>query len=69
MEDMCQLTERLTEDKYKGSMEQIGKVIKRFSENRGFDRLEFFQVALFSFLVGNADMHLKNFSLLRTPKG
>jgi serine/threonine-protein kinase HipA len=69
MEDMCQLTERLTEDKYKGSMEQIGKVIKRFSENRGFDRLEFFQVALFSFLVGNADMHLKNFSLLRTAEG
>jgi serine/threonine-protein kinase HipA len=69
MEDACQLTERLTEDKYKGSMEQVGKVIARFCENRGFDLGEFFKLALFSFLTGNADMHLKNFSLLRSADG
>ena len=69
MEDMCQLTERLTEDKYKGSMEQVGKVVRKFSENRGFDILEFFEVAVFSFLTGNADMHLKNFSLVRSSDG
>ena len=69
MEDMCQLTERLTEDKYKGSMEQVGKVIRRFSENSGNDVLEFFEVAVYSFLTGNADMHLKNFSLLRSSDG
>lgn len=28
MEDMCQLSERLTEDKYKGSYERIAKLIK-----------------------------------------
>jgi serine/threonine-protein kinase HipA len=65
MEDMCQLTERLTEDKYKGSMEQIAGIIRRFSSNSGLDIVRFFEVALFSFLTGNADMHLKNFSLLR----
>lgn len=32
MEDMCQLTERLTEDKYRGSYEQIGKAILIFSQ-------------------------------------
>lgn len=69
MEDMCQLTGRLTEDKYKGSLEQIGKAVARFSDNRGFDLLEFFHVNLFSFLTGNADMHLKNFSLLRSTDG
>lgn len=69
MEDMCQLTERLTEDKYKGSMEQVGKIVKRFSDNRGFDLVEFFRLAVVSFLTGNADMHLKNFSLLHTPDG
>jgi len=69
MEDMCQLTERLTEDKYKGSMESVGKVVKRFSDNRGFDTLEFFRLAVVSFLTGNADMHLKNFSLLHRPDG
>jgi serine/threonine-protein kinase HipA len=69
MEDMCQLTERLTEDKYKGSMEQIGKIVGKYSANSGFDVLELFEVTLFSFLTGNADMHLKNFSLIREFDG
>ena len=64
MEDMCQLAERLTEDKYKGSMEQIGKILDRSSDNSGFDLVELFRLAVVSFLTGNADMHLKNFSLL-----
>jgi serine/threonine-protein kinase HipA len=69
MEDMCQLTERLTEDKYKGSLEQVDKIVKTFSDNRGFDTLALFEIAVFSFLCGNADMHLKNFSLLRAKDG
>lgn len=64
MEDMCQLTERLTEDKYRGSYEQIGKTIQKYSTTSGLDLVNFFEVVLFSFLTGNADMHLKNFSLL-----
>ena len=64
MEDMCQLTERLTEDKYKGSYEQIGRVIRKYSANPGNDAITFFEVVLFSFLTGNSDMHLKNFSLI-----
>ncbi len=64
MEDMCQLTERLTEDKYKGSMEQVGKVVLKYSTNKGLDAVNFFEIALFTFLTGNADMHLKNFSLI-----
>ena len=69
MEDMCQLTERLTEDKYKGSMEQISKIIKKYSANSGLDVLELFERTLFCFLTGNADMHLKNFSLIRELDG
>ncbi len=65
MEDMCQLTGRLTEDKYKGSMEQLAKVIKTFSSNPILDVVRFFEATVFSFLTGNADMHLKNFSLIR----
>ena len=67
MEDMCQLTERLTEDKYHGSYEQIAKAILRYSENPGLDVVNFFEQVLFSFLTGNADMHLKNFSLINQP--
>ena len=64
MEDMCQLTERLTEDKYQGSHEQVAKAILKFSTTPGLDVVNFFELVLFSFLTGNADMHLKNFSLL-----
>jgi serine/threonine-protein kinase HipA len=67
MEDMCQLTERLTEQKYNGSHEQIGKAISKYSVNPGLDLTNFFEQVLFSFLTGNADMHLKNFSLIDNP--
>ncbi|HCS20061.1 MAG TPA: toxin HipA [Bacteroidetes bacterium] len=64
MEDMCQLTERLTEHKYQGSHEQIAKAIIKYSNTPGLDLVNFFEMVLFSFLTGNADMHLKNYSLL-----
>jgi serine/threonine-protein kinase HipA len=68
MEDMCQLTERLTENKYHGSYEQIAKAILKYSTNPGLDVVNFFEQIVFSFLTGNADMHLKNFSLIHEPK-
>ncbi|MGY2134600.1 HipA domain-containing protein [Hymenobacter sp. HD11105] len=67
MEDMCQLTERLTENKYDGSHEQVAKALLRYSANPGLDVVNYYELVLFSFLTGNADMHLKNFSLLQTP--
>ncbi len=67
MEDMCQLTERLTEDKYHGSTEQIAKAILKYSSTPGLDLINYFEMVLFSFITGNADMHLKNFSLLEKP--
>jgi len=69
MEDMCQLTERLTEDKYHGSMEQIGRIIQKLSSNPLFYTIRLFEIALFSFITGNADMHLKNFSLIYPLEG
>jgi serine/threonine-protein kinase HipA len=69
MEDMCQLSERLTEHKYKGSYEQIAKLIMRFSNIPNLDLVNFWQQTLFCWLTGNADMHLKNFSLYSSIKG
>jgi len=63
MEDMCQLTERLTEHKYRGSYEQIAKAIQKYSSAPGLDLVNYWTVVLFSWLTGNSDMHLKNFSL------
>lgn len=65
MEDMCQLTEKLTEHKYKGSHEQIAKKILEFSAYPVLDLINYFEILVFCYLTGNADMHLKNFSLYK----
>ena len=63
MEDMCQLSERLTEYKYKGSHEQVAKLISKYSSVPKLDLVKYWEQVLFSWLIGNADMHLKNYSL------
>ena len=68
MEDMCQLTERQTENKYKSSYEQVGKAIRKYSTNAQLDMVDFLELVYFSWLTGNNDMHLKNFSLY-SPAG
>ena len=69
MEDFCQLDSRLTADKYKGSYERCAKVIEKYSETDGLDESELFLRLVFSFVTGNSDMHLKNFSLIETKSG
>ena len=68
MEDFCQLDLRLTEDKYRGSYERCAKIIKQYSSRVGIDMAEFYIRLVFCFIVGNSDMHLKNFSLLETAE-
>lgn len=68
MEDMCQLTERQTEHKYQSSYEQIGKAIRKYSAFPQLDMVDFLELVYFSWLTGNNDMHLKNFSLY-SPAG
>jgi len=63
MEDFCQLSSRLTEDKYKGSYEQCGKLINTYSSQSMLDITNFWYLLVFCFITGNSDMHLKNFSL------
>lgn len=69
MEDFCQLDLRLTADKYKGSYERCAKIIERYSSRIGIDMAEFYMRVVFSFIVGNSDMHMKNFSLIETAEG
>lgn len=68
MEDMCQLTERPTDYKYKGSHEQVAKIIAQHSAVPKLDLTNYWQQVVFSWIVGNADMHLKNYSLF-VPEG
>ena len=67
MIDMFQITEAF--DKYKSSMEKVGKALQSYSENPILDKLFLFELALFCYLTGNNDMHLKNFSMILTTSG
>jgi serine/threonine-protein kinase HipA len=67
MLDMFQITEAF--DKYKSSMEKIGKALNAHSDNTLLDKIFFLEHAVFSFLTGNNDMHLKNFSMIESPSG
>ncbi len=67
MLDMFQITEAT--DKYKSSMERIGKAIGKYAANTLLDQLRYFEMAVFAFLTGNNDMHLKNFSMIINRNG
>ncbi|MDX1829318.1 MAG: HipA domain-containing protein [Lutibacter sp.] len=69
MEDACQFTSRLTEHKYRGSYEQIAKGIITYAQNPLLEVVKFYQQVIVSFLIGNNDMHLKNFSLISFNMG
>lgn len=66
MEDMCQLTEKPTEHKYRGSYEQVAKHVQKYSCAPMLDVIAFWEIVLFSWITGNGDMHLKNFSMYST---
>ncbi len=67
MLDMFQITEAY--DKYKSSMEKVGKALEAYSSNPLLDKILLFELTVFSFLAGNNDMHLKNFSMIESASG
>jgi serine/threonine-protein kinase HipA len=64
LEDFAQLSGESRETKYDSSMEKVAAVIDRFCTFPALERVKLFERTLFSFLTGNEDMHLKNFSLI-----
>lgn len=69
MEDFCQISRRLTQDKYKGSYENCARIVQKYSIMQGLDLSEIYLRIVCSFIIGNSDMHLKNFSLRETQPG
>lgn len=67
MIDFLQILE--LSNKYKGTTEALGKTIGELSVNTLFDKLRFFESIVFNFIIGNNDMHLKNYSMLLTKMG
>lgn len=68
-EDFCQLSEKLTEYKYDSSYEYCFKKALHYSSQLKLDTIKFFNIVLFSYLVGNTDMHLNNFYLINYGNG
>lgn len=64
VEDMAQLLEMPPDSKYESSIEKAGNAILKFSKRPYLDLIDFFERILFCFLIGNGDMHLKNWSLI-----
>ena len=60
-EDFAQILEE--NDKYKGSVEQIGRKLKEISSAPGYDAQLLFERVMLNFILGNGDAHLKNYSI------
>lgn len=67
VEDFSQLLGK--SDKYDGSVEQIGKFLKRHSSAPFIDTQKLFVRILYYFLIGNGDAHLKNFAMVQSASG
>ena len=64
IEDFAQLSGANRDTKYESSMEKVAGVISKYCSFPKIEFLKLFKLTLFNFLVGNEDMHLKNFSLI-----
>jgi serine/threonine-protein kinase HipA len=64
IEDFAQLAGKSRETKYDYSMEKIVTLIDQFCTFPSIDKLTLFKLTIFNFLIGNEDMHLKNFSII-----
>ena len=64
VEDFSQLSEADRETKYESSMEQLVSIIETYCTFPFLEKIKLFRLTLFAFLVGNEDMHLKNFSII-----
>jgi len=64
LEDFAQLAEEKRETKYEYSVEKLIKLIDNNCTFPQMEKIKFFKRFLFNFLVGNEDMHLKNYSLI-----
>jgi serine/threonine-protein kinase HipA len=63
-EDFAQLGGFDRDTKYKSSMEQVVAVVERYCTFPAVEKVRLLRVCLFNYLVGNEDMHLKNFSVI-----
>jgi serine/threonine-protein kinase HipA len=65
MEDMCSVLDLPKEAKYDSTMERVARAIRPLSTAPDDDLLILLKRTLFSWLIADGDMHLKNTALLK----
>ena len=64
VEDFSQLMGLSRDTKYDSSMEKVAMLIDKYCTFPAIDKIKLFRLTLVNFLIGNEDMHVKNFSLM-----
>ncbi|HBC76996.1 MAG TPA: type II toxin-antitoxin system HipA family toxin [Bacteroidales bacterium] len=64
VEDFAQLAGLSRDTKYNYSMEKVVAIINKFCTFPSVENLKLFKLVIFNYLIGNEDMHLKNFSII-----
>jgi serine/threonine-protein kinase HipA len=65
MEDMCSALDLGPHDKYTGTIERVAKAVRALSTAPDEDLLVLLRRVLFTWLIADGDMHLKNMALLK----
>jgi serine/threonine-protein kinase HipA len=68
VEDFAQLAGLSRDTKYDYSMEKLVVLINRYCTFPAVEKVKLFRLTLFNFIIGNDDMHLKNFSIINKEK-
>ncbi len=63
-EDFAQLAGLSRNTKYNYTMEKLVRIIDEYCTFPAIEKARLFKLVLFNFLVGNEDMHLKNYSII-----
>jgi len=64
VEDFAQLAGLSRDTKYNYSMESLVKLVDAHCTFPAVEKVKLFKLVVFSFITGNEDMHLKNFSII-----
>ena len=68
MEDLCSVLALDPRDKYTGTMERVARAVRALSTSPDEDVMTLLRRALFAWLIGDGDMHLKNMAMLKTAQ-
>lgn len=66
MEDFCSILDLPTSAKYDGTIERMARALRPLSIDPAADLNILFRRAVFAWLIGDGDMHLKNLAVLKT---